>query len=625
MPFRHAISATVDDLIEVAFKERDPLIYDGTQSFENELSDVFADRRMAIVKLYGCLAQASSIRLDPRELAKFCYENAFFSKTVASIVGSSTVLFAGMTWTSIDTTLEAMPDVGEALRTSGPHIVLLREDRSNRGLRATSVMQKYNLDPLEIARDDPRVGYNEGIGAFLVSLSRRWISKRAMTDVIDQHGATLPTAENLKPGEGHLERICLKDIGPFANLELDLSAGWTVFLGDNGVGKSTILRAVALALCGSDASRFADIARKLIRSGSDGTGQIDLTIDGTVHRVDLRRMGSSISFKAPTLSVIEQGTKLVLGFPALRGGSTRSSLSQAPSAQSRPDVADVAPLVQGGVDERLDNLRQWIVDLEARGKTAIRDAFFAVVTDFLKDQTSLRFGRISDSLDVLVWADDELVPFDQLSQGMSSLLAWVGVLIQRMNEVYGDDPSSLERPALVILDELDAHLHPEWQRQLVPVIRRHFPNVQLIATTHSPLVVSALDMRSVLSVTRHRQQIEVRRAEENLTGLRADQVLTSELFGLQSTRSVRYGEKTKTLDDLIRKENSSAAAKQLTSEELELKATLTSELEFETVLGEGPGERAQYILRLRESLEGTDNASMGAVAEFDHLLGGEEA
>jgi predicted ATP-binding protein involved in virulence len=101
---------------------------------------------------------------------------------------------------------------------------------------------------------------------------------------------------------------------------------------------------------------------------------------------------------------------------------------------------------------------------------------------------------------VTVITDDGPAPMDDVSQGVSCLIGWVGVLLQRMYEICSDhaDPSS--RYALVLMDEIDAHMHPSWQRVLLPRIRECFPNNQLLATTDSPLLLNGLNVDAELPV-----------------------------------------------------------------------------------------------------------------------------
>ncbi len=91
--------------------------------------------------------------------------------------------------------------------------------------------------------------------------------------------------------------------------------------------------------------------------------------------------------------------------------------------------------------------------------------------------------------------------------------------------------------ALVLVDELDAHMHPEWQKQLVSVMKKRFPQLQVIATTHSPLVVGNMEPGEVIRVQRGSDpsQIEVGPMDSSFQGWRADQILTSQAFGLGTT------------------------------------------------------------------------------------------
>ena len=141
---------------------------------------------------------------------------------------------------------------------------------------------------------------------------------------------------------------------------------------------------------------------------------------------------------------------------------------------------------------------------------------------------------------------------------MNSIISWVGTLLQRMYDIYGNSDEPAAEPAFVLIDELDAHLHPAWQRLLPGLARNHFPRVQFLATSHSPLVAGSLRRgelfvaervpRTSSDGTEHLPAM-VTSADVNPEGLRADQVLTSSLFGLETTLSgqaradlARYGE-----------------------------------------------------------------------------------
>jgi predicted ATP-binding protein involved in virulence len=81
--------------------------------------------------------------------------------------------------------------------------------------------------------------------------------------------------------------------------------------------------------------------------------------------------------------------------------------------------------------------------------------------------------------------------FSQLPDGVRSTVAWVADFMMRQDLVDWDPSLAGKRPGFVLLDEVDAHLHPYWQRRLLPAMRQALPDVQIIATSHSPFVISS--------------------------------------------------------------------------------------------------------------------------------------
>ena len=104
-----------------------------------------------------------------------------------------------------------------------------------------------------------------------------------------------------------------------------------------------------------------------------------------------------------------------------------------------------------------------------------------------------------------------------------------------MTEVYGRFVLPAQPSVLVLVDEIDAHMHPEWQQQLVPLLKRHLPGVQIIATTHSPLIVGSLKVDELVRLRRRHGVIEADSLETSFQGWRADQILTGPAFDLDTT------------------------------------------------------------------------------------------
>jgi hypothetical protein len=216
--------------------------------------------------------------------------------------------------------------------------------------------------------------------------------------------------------------------------------------------------------------------------------------------------------------------------------------------QPLPRVSDILPLLHGGVDARGQELRAWIRQNyaiqqdpkappaeQAKARSRI-DTFFAIV-DEMAPGFELRFSRC-DSLtgEILLATSDGEIPLDYVSQGMSSMIGWLGSLIQRLSEIHSDQPNPAAARATLLIDEIDSHLHPEWQQLLVPTLRKHFPNLQVIATTHSAIMVGSLEQKEVVKVQRDEAGLRIELLDKSYKGYRFDQILTDEAFDLASAR-----------------------------------------------------------------------------------------
>jgi hypothetical protein len=127
------------------------------------------------------------------------------------------------------------------------------------------------------------------------------------------------------------------------------------------------------------------------------------------------------------------------------------------------------------------------------------------------------------------------VPLDRLSDGYQSVVALacdvLAVLLNRWTDAAAAE-------GIVVLDELGAHLHPRWRMRIVVGLRKLFPRVQFLVTTHDPLCLRGLEAGEVALIERlddEDRTVVVRQDLPSVAGLRADQLLTSEFFGLRST------------------------------------------------------------------------------------------
>lgn len=131
--------------------------------------------------------------------------------------------------------------------------------------------------------------------------------------------------------------------------------------------------------------------------------------------------------------------------------------------------------------------------------------------------------------------------FDQLSEGYKSVLIFVTDLLYRLSKNAGQEQTTRDLKGIVLVDEIDLHLHPKWQRVIISKLRKIFPQVQFIFTTHSPTIIQgASDDAIIYRVYRNSEDGKTRVSEpylrKDLDHLMINTVLTSPLFGLDDAR-----------------------------------------------------------------------------------------
>ena len=131
------------------------------------------------------------------------------------------------------------------------------------------------------------------------------------------------------------------------------------------------------------------------------------------------------------------------------------------------------------------------------------------------------------------------VRMSALSLGYRTTAGWVMDLAWRFLNRYRDSPNPLGEPGVVLIDEIDLHLHPLWQREIMKDLSSLFPATQFIATSHSPLIVQAAETANLVLLQKRDDNVEIVNNPGVSRDLRVDQILTSLLFEVPSSRNER--------------------------------------------------------------------------------------
>ncbi len=342
-----------------------------------------------------------------------------------------------------------------------------------------------------------------------------------------------------------LEIDNLRSIGSLEWSIVDLQpAGWHVVLGTNGSGKSSFLRSAALALVGvSEAmalrQRWDDWLRQGATSGSvtahlkydnhfdpvrgGGRKLVNFLVPAGV---EIRREDQEVRLSPRSLGV--DGTRYIWGqargwFSAGYGPFRRFAGSDKDVEKlylSNPVLARHLTLF--GEQVALTECIAWLqrlqfeaLEAERRGeaKGGTSGALLAEITAFVNQEEFLPHGTKLDSVSsrsvVFIDGNGAQVGVEELSDGFRSILSLVFELIRQLATCFGatrvfdtESPPRVAVPGVVLIDEIDAHLHPSWQREIGFFLTRFFPKMQFIVTTHSPLVCHAAVRGSIFRLAK---------------------------------------------------------------------------------------------------------------------------
>ncbi|MGA8938192.1 MAG: AAA family ATPase [Acidobacteriaceae bacterium] len=395
-----------------------------------------------------------------------------------------------------------------------------------------------------------------------------------------------------------IESFSIENIRCFENQTLHLNGKkWITLLGPNGCGKSTLLQSMALLLAGPEG------AQKLLPRpvgwlrNEDSKARIGIRIQQSERdpgqfgndRVT-RHFGYSFSLTGRKSMVVNNKTYtepgivensqrvmtwlrlnaltssgkgwFAAGYGAFRR-LTRTSQILVPSLEPQARYFNFQS--QFVESEPLSAFEQWMVYLDyrlAKGDEQARrqrDLAITAIDHILPGNT--RFNSVTSEGRILFDVNGATVPTLSLSDGYRSLLALSGDLVWRLINAFPETSNPLNEQGVVLIDELDIHLHPVWQREIAQLLRMQFPNLQFIVATHSPLIAAgAGDDAMTLKFAFHNGKATVEEVK-NLSALRVDAVLQSSAFGLVSPYSVQTQSKIDTYDGLIGKPNLSKQEK----------------------------------------------------------------
>lgn len=365
---------------------------------------------------------------------------------------------------------------------------------------------------------------------------------------------------------------------------------WVTLLSQNGSGKSTILQALALLLAGPEGSQKLSprpvgwlrneeqpgkISIRIHQSDCDPgkfgsvkvstafgytfflTGEKKLTIRNKVYtEPGVHESGEQrLTWLRQNAYVSKGKGWFAVGYGAFRR-LTRSSQIIVPALE--PQARFTNFITQFNEEEPLSAFERRMVYLDYRiakdrdqEATRQKELGIAAINKLLPELVS--FDSVTAEGRILFDVDGVKVPTISLSDGYRSVLALAGDLVWRLIQSFPDSKDPLKEEGVVLIDELDIHLHPMWQRDIAVWLREQFPNLQFIVATHSPLIAAGAGDQALTLRCTLKEGKSVVEPVKNIASMNVDRILQSPAFGLISPYSPQTQQKIDLYDSLLRK------------------------------------------------------------------------
>jgi predicted ATP-binding protein involved in virulence len=327
--------------------------------------------------------------------------------------------------------------------------------------------------------------------------------------------------------------------------------GWHVLIGDNGAGKSSIVRSIAAALIGPEeigaVRLFWD--EWLNKSAASGSIKLELTYNskfdktGQARPLKHKTIANEIYFRRNGRVLMDSNMNATsLNPKKYNWGDNKGWFSVAYGPFRRftggnPEWNKVyysapkagAHLSVFGEDIALTEALEWLKELDRRRLKEKESALNSMVKEegllyqseadivfnglkkFINESRLLPHGAAFHGVNIdgepeFTDGNGNVIKITQLSDGFRSILSMTFELIRQMIRVNGvaavfsakkSPTQGFDIPGVVLIDEIDAHLHPTWQTRIGQWFTQYFPNLQFIVTTHSPLICRACDKGSI--------------------------------------------------------------------------------------------------------------------------------
>lgn len=338
-----------------------------------------------------------------------------------------------------------------------------------------------------------------------------------------------------------IEYIHIKNFKSIEDLRIDFKLddldkkSWLFLLGENGVGKSSILQAISLGLK-LDKKVIVPLVSSLIKKGKQNSEIIikERNSENILRTKLIRKDSSAIQ--------IGKFDSYLIGY-----GSLRLSVDEIES-DSKNDIMKVSYENLFRPTKALNDVTKWLKYIHKKDIAFFDRIAYSIKQLLPHDNSDL---ELSVKKNEIILGDSE-TQFAELSDGYKSTIILAIDIMMKLSDAQSDmDKMS----GIVIIDELGNQLHPRWQMRIVKQLRTVFPNINFIVSTHHPLCLRGAEKEEILLLRNIDNEVVASKELPDPATLRVDQILASEFFGLSSLIDPEIEAKFNRYYELLAKNN----------------------------------------------------------------------
>jgi predicted ATP-binding protein involved in virulence len=337
-----------------------------------------------------------------------------------------------------------------------------------------------------------------------------------------------------------IESLKIENVGGISSLKLDsFDPKLNIICGENGIGKTNILDSIASLFSGYEPISIS------VKSGFD-QGCIKSSVDGKVISRPIKKKYTNLTYtKWECVNDDENANFNLLYLKVNRVFKYRRESS----INSDPDVTHRTSENAEGLDN--DDIKQWFISryLHSAHVNNLTDVqqenIKLAISCFSLLDNKVTFYKTTTQNEIIVKTPTGEIYFELLSSGFRSILfILLGIIKEIEYRFQNNNVLASDFNGIILIDEIELHLHPEWQGKVCSVLTKTFPKAQFIISTHSPHVIQTAEANEVIALSGENGHLEKRTidiAPYGFKGWTVEEILT-DVMGMKDVRTETYRE-----------------------------------------------------------------------------------